>query len=52
MSEVACPHCSNQDKTLLEPRILWQKTLWLCLVCSKVFTEDTSERKDVKRPIA
>jgi len=44
--EIVCPFCTNRDRTLLEPRLLFYKTLWLCIVCSKVFTEPKPERRE------
>jgi hypothetical protein len=39
MADLVCTHCGNRDRTLMEPRILYLYTLWLCLVCSKEWRE-------------
>lgn len=40
---IVCPHCSNSDQTLMEPRIIFSYTMWLCLVCSKTWKERNGE---------
>ncbi len=34
-----CPHCDNSDPDMMEPRILFAYTMWLCLVCTKEWRE-------------
>lgn len=43
MQSIKCPHCQNDDSSLLEPISLM---IWFCTVCARPFQIDDGEPND------